>query len=71
MSIGVAGSSLAPILIDEAKKLSINPLLATAVLSLPAIYTISFFRETLGKPLLDDVAELNLGEPDSSETLKR
>lgn len=48
MSIGVAGSSLAPIIIDQAKKLGINPLLATGVLSIPAIYTITFFKETKG-----------------------
>lgn len=48
MSIGVAGSSLAPIVIDNAKKLNLNPLLATAIFALPALYLISFFRETKG-----------------------
>ncbi|KAL4485696.1 hypothetical protein ABPG72_010958 [Tetrahymena utriculariae] len=57
MSIGVAGSSLAPIVIDQAKKLSINPLLATGILSIPAIYTISLFKETKGEPLQDDIFE--------------
>ncbi|EAR97520.2 MFS transporter (macronuclear) [Tetrahymena thermophila SB210] len=57
MSIGVAGSSLAPIVIDLAKKLGINPLLATGIISIPAIYTISFFKETKGEPLQDDILE--------------
>ncbi|KAL4446436.1 hypothetical protein ABPG74_001177 [Tetrahymena malaccensis] len=57
MSIGVAGSSFAPIVIDQAKKLGINPLLATGILSIPAIYIISLFKETKGEPLQDDISE--------------
>jgi len=37
-------------------------LLAAAVLALSAVYPISFFRETKGKPLFDDISELKLDE---------
>lgn len=58
MSIGVAGSSLAPIIINQAKRMGINPLVATAVLAIPGIFTVTFFVETKGTPLSDDVIEI-------------